>query len=319
MAHGSSSSPSAVNVRRRPPIGLVGCGAWGKFILRDLLALGCEVTVVARSERSCAAAREGGAASVVGSIGELPAVDGIVVATPTATHAAVVEETLDRSVPVFVEKPLTNDPADADRLAAAAADRLFVMDKWRYHPGVELLGAIARERELGRVIGLRTTRVGWGNPHDVDAIWILAPHDLSIGLEILGLLPQPKTAVADAADGSATGLVGVLGDAPWLALEVSTRTIERRREITLLCDEGVAVLPDGYSDRVRVARATDPTDTTPPEPELRAISTELPLLRELRAFVEHLGGGPPPRSSAAEGAKMVRVISELRSLAGLSP
>ena len=47
------------------------------------------------------------------------------------------------------------------------------------------------------------------------------------------------------------------------------------------------------------------------------MSPELPLLRELRAFLDHLDGGPPPRSSAAEGAAIVRTISELRLLAGL--
>ncbi len=297
----------------------MGCGRWGKYILRDLVALGCDVAVVARSERSTAVADEGGAANVVRSIGELPDVEGIVVATPTATHAEVVEEALERGVPVFVEKPLTDDPEAAARLAAAAPDRLFVMDKWRYHPGIELLAAIAQGGELGRVIGLRTTRNGWGNPHrDVDAIWILAPHDLSIALEILGLLPEPRTAVADSQNGYAAGLVGVLGDAPWHAFEVSARATVTRREVALVCEEGIAVLPDGYDDRVQIARTPDPHDTTMPEPEGRPISTEFPLLRELRAFVEHLGGGPAPRSSAAEGAAIVRVISELRRLAGLS-
>ena len=47
------------------------------------------------------------------------------------------------------------------------------------------------------------------------------------------------------------------------------------------------------------------------------VSTELPLLRELRAFVEHLRGGPPPRSSAAEGAAVVEAVARLRELAGL--
>jgi predicted dehydrogenase len=256
----------------------------------------------------------------VGSTGELRAVDGIVVATPTSTHAAALDEALEHGVPVFVEKPLTDDPAEADRLAAAAPDRLFVMDKWRYHPGVELLGTIARERELGGVIGLRTTRIGWGNPHEVDAVWILAPHDLAMGLEILGAIPKPRSAVADSAAGSVSGLIGVLGGSPWLTVDVSSRALARRREITLVCEEGVAALEDGYSDRVRIMRGADPdnTMTTTPEPELRPISTELPLLRELRAFVEHLRGGPPPRSNAAEGAAIVRAIAELRSLAGLS-
>jgi predicted dehydrogenase len=277
------------------------------------------VAVVARSEQSTAAAREGGAPVVVRSIDELPDIEGIVVATPTSTHAAVVSEALERGVPVFVEKPLTDDPVAADRLAATAPERLFVMDKWRYHPGVQLLARIAREGELGRVIGLRTTRNGWGNRHrDVDAIWILAPHDLSIALEILGALPEPRTAVADSSNGHATGLVGVLGGEPWHALEVSSRAIVHRREIALACEDGIAVLPDGYDDRVQIVRATNRHDPTMPEPEGRPISTELPLLRELRMFVEHLGGGPPPRSSAAEGAAIVRAISDLRGLAGLT-
>ena len=291
-------------------VGLIGCGDWGRLILRDLVALGCEVTVAARSDGTRAVATDGGAARFVTRIGELAGADGIVVATPTTAHAAVTEAALEHGVPVFVEKPLTDDPDDAERLAGAAPDRLFVMDKWRYHPGVELMAEIARDRELGDVVGLRTTRVGWGNPHDVDAVWILAPHDLSIALEVFGFVPAPKSAVALELDGTAEGLVGLLGDRPWHALEVSARSPERRREVTLVCEDGVAVLPGGYSDHVLVA--------TGAEPERRPISTELPLLRELRAFVQHLSGGPPPRSSAREGADIVRAISELRGLAGLS-
>ena len=185
------------------------------------------------------------------------------------------------------------------------------MDKWRYHPGVELLRDLARDGSLGAVRGLQTTRIGWGNPHDdVDAGWVLAPHDLSIALEILGELPEARAAVADSAAARSTGLVGLLGERPWLWLEISVRSPERRREVQLVCEQGVALLADGYSDHVLVRR--DDAD----EPERREISTELPLLRELRAFVEHLQGGPPPRSSAAEGALVVRRIAELRALAG---
>ena len=275
-------------------VGLVGCGKWGKHILRDLTGLGCEVQVVTSS----------------GRVSDLEGVDGIVVATPTTTHADITEQSLAHGVPVFVEKPLTDDPEDAERIAEAAPDRVFVMDKWRYHPGVELLAEIARSSELGRVVGLRTTRIGWGNPHDVDAVWILAPHDLSIALEILGSVPPPTSAVALSLDGSAEGLVGLLGESPWHVLEVSARSVDRRREVALVCEEGVAVLPDGFSDHVIVA--------TNGGPEQRPISTELPLLRELRAFAEHLDGGPAPKSSAREGAEIVRTIAELRRLAGLA-
>jgi predicted dehydrogenase len=299
-------------------VGLVGVGSWGRIILHDLVTLGCSVTVVARNESRRRDALEGGATGVVARTEDLPTeLRGIVVATPTRTHAEVVESLLARGVPLFVEKPVTNDAAAAVDLARLAGDRLFVMDKWRYHPGIELLGEIARSQELGRVVGLRTVRVGWGNPHaDVDGVWMLAPHDLSIALEVLGTIPEPRSAVAERVNETTSGLVGLLGDDPWFAFEVSTTHPVRRREIRLVCRDGVATLPDPYSDHVLVTRGDILGEVTRDE-ETRPISTELPLLRELRAFVEYLDGGPRPRSSAEEGAAEVSAVEKLRRLAGV--
>jgi predicted dehydrogenase len=300
-------------------VGLIGCGRWGRHVLRDLRSLGCEVTVVARSEESRSAATEGGADGIVPRGSSLPDVDGIVVVTPTTTHAEVLDDVLDRGVPMFVEKPLTDDPEAARRLVAAAPDRLFVMHKWRYHPGIELMAELARGGELGRVVGLRTTRLGWGNPHgDVDGVWMLAPHDVSIVLEVLGSIPEPVSAVGEWVDGLMTGLVGTLGSDPWATIEVSMAHPVRRREVRLICEHGVAVLPDAYSDSVLVARGQLQRDVTLEE-ERRTVSTELPLVRELRAFVEHLRGGPPPRSNAAEALAEVETIAALRAACGPVP
>jgi predicted dehydrogenase len=280
--------------------------------------LDCEVTVVARGDRSVAHAEKGGAHRVVRILDELPGVDGVVIATTTTTHAEITNSVLDRGVPIFVEKPLTSDLADAEHIAAAADDRVFVMDKWRYHPGVELMGALARSGEFGRVIGIRTRRLGWGNPHsDVDGLWILAPHDLSIVLEVLGHLPKARAAVAERVGATASGLTGMLGDDPWAVLEVSTSNPVRQRRVTLHCEGGFVVLPDSYSDHLEIYPQSDPADTTVPDAVVRGISTELPLLRELRAFIEHIRGGPPPRSSAREAVEIVRRIAELRELAGV--
>ncbi len=179
-------------------IGLAGCGNWGRFILRDLKSLGCRVTVAARSTRSRAFAAEFGADHVVPSIGELPSgADGFVVATPTAFHHEAVSALLAFGRPVFVEKPLTNDLDSARDLESRATGRIFVMDKWRYHPGVEALRDLARSQELGPVRYIQTLRLGWSNPHEVDASWILLPHDLAITLEILGYIPDPVSAFAE--------------------------------------------------------------------------------------------------------------------------
>ena len=297
----------------RPRVALVGCGRWGRHILRDLLSLGCEVPVLARSQASSERAREGGATKIVADVASLEGIDGVVVATPTATHAEVVEEALGLGVPMFVEKPLTADVEFARRLAAAAPDRLFVMDKWRYHPGVHELARIARSGELGAPVGLHCRRVTLGHRYsDVNTVWIHAPHDLVAALEVLGEVPEPRLAVPELVDGEIAGLTAIMGESPWMVLEVSTLAPGHRREMRLVCEGGVAQLDGGYAEHVKVARSPEIHEDAV---ELRAIAGELPLLAELRAFVEHLRGGPPPRSSAAEAVVIVERTAAMIDLA----
>jgi predicted dehydrogenase len=299
-------------------IALVGCGRWGRNILRDLLALGLEVSVADPDpEARCYAARAG-ASHLAGDLDELPESGGIVIATPTATHAAVVGRALEGHAPIFVEKPMTNDADDARMLAERSGGRLFVMDKWRYHPGIGELRRLRETRELGQPLGMHLRHVGWGTPQrDVDVSWILLPHCLSIFLEVFGRLPQAKHAFAENLATGTVALNGALGGEPWATIEVSVRSPEKRREFRLHCEGGVAWLDDGWSDHIKIARGADGMGADAPEIERRSVSTELPLMRELRVFVEHLRGGPPPRSSAEEGALIVERIHQLRSLAGV--
>ena len=296
-------------------VGLVGCGGWGRLILRDLVAAGARVHVVARSEASIERAHAGGAQSIVPTVADLPTIRGVVICTPTPTHARLAEEALARGVPVFVEKPLADEAADAERLARDFDGRLFVMDKWRYHAGVLALARIARSGELGALQGVRTVRVGWGNPHaGSDSAWILAPHDLAIVLEILGHLPEPRHARIEQVGTTTTGLVALLGDRPWVGLEVSSSSPRRERSVRIVCDEGSALLPDAYSDHILVVRG-DPQRDLDAAIERRPIGTDMPLRLELDAFLGHLRGGPPPRSGAAESARAVAVLAKLIALA----
>jgi predicted dehydrogenase len=295
-------------------VGLVGCGSWGRHILRDLRSLGCDVPVVARSAASTERAVAGGATEIVAATGDLGGLDGVVIATPTSVHAETIREALGLGIPIFVEKPLCNDSEVARRLADEAEGRVFVMDKWRYHPGVLELARIAAEERLGAVRGLRTVRLGWGRAHDdVDAAWVLIPHDLSIALEVLGRVPPVVGAVGQRAENGFVSLQGLLADErAWLSVDVSERSVRRERRIELHCDDGVATLGDGWDSEITIARADGGV-----EPVVERVETpgELPLLAELRAFVEHLRGGPPPRSSVVEGARIVQTIAQLRESA----
>jgi predicted dehydrogenase len=302
-------------VSRAPTVGLVGCGHWGVHILRDLRTLGCSVVVVAREGASTARAEAGGATAIVPTVEALPDVDGVVVATPSGTHVSVIDRLLTRHVPIFVEKPLAPDASAVEYLANKADGRVFEMHKWRYHPGVEALGEIARNGDLGRVVGLQMARTSWGDgPDDVDPVWHLAPHDLSIALEVLGMVPQPRFAVAQMDGPCMVGIIGVLGTDPWCAIDTNTRAPAKRREVTLYCADGAARLADGYAETL-VIRRGPPIGVDAADAEHMPISSELPLLRELRAFVEHLRGGRAPRSSITESLAIARAVEELRARA----
>jgi len=300
-------------------VALVGCGAWGRNILRDLIALGCDVHVVARSDASVRRAKEGGAARTVRDIGDLKGVAAAVVATPTDTHYVVTLEVLTRhpSIPVFVEKPLCNDPAHAAHLLRIAGDRVFVMDKWRYHAGVLALAQIARERALGRVIGVKLRRLSWGSAHDdSNAAWHLLPHDLAIALEILGELPKPQAARMDAVRGRVRGMTALLGADPWVHIEVSERFEQYQRETRLFCDDAVAVLGGGSEESLAIYRGA-PRAGDRLAPERRPFTANMPLFEELRVFVDYVRGqGAAPKSDCATGAAMVETIGRLHELSG---
>ncbi|MBI4883508.1 MAG: Gfo/Idh/MocA family oxidoreductase, partial [Actinobacteria bacterium] len=296
-------------------IGLVGCGRWGQLILRDLVQLGAVVHVADPHPPSRDDALTIGATSVCRAAAELPAVDGFVIAVPSSLHAEVVESVLDQLVPIFVEKPMTVDVASARRLVESAGERIFVMDKWRYLPGVRGLRDLVRDGRLGVPQSLHTTRVQWGNPHaDVDGVWILAPHDLSIALEIFGEVPQPIAAVAHQSAGM-LDLVGLLEvGAVSHHLQVSTRSSRAERRIELHGSLASAVVAGGWDNEISVY---DSSSTGEQVCETISLVGESPLLAELRAFLTHLAGGPAPVSSSQDGLRIVEAIIELRRLAGL--
>ena len=305
-----------MSIQLGPHIGLVGCGRWGRIILRDLLALGCRVSVAEHSAEGREHAIAAGAIDVVDDLSGLPVdVAGFVIATQTERHADTIDRLLESGRPIFVEKPLTSDLASSERIAETASDRVFVMEKWRYHPGVEALADIAKSGELGAIQMVTTRRLQWGYNHtDVDPLWILLPHDLSILDELMGGLPAPQWAAVERCGDTVTGLIGAFDNA---RVEVSVRRARYDRTLEVICEHGNATLISPYDDHVLVTRDDGLTGFHDPVPEKRPISTEFPLVRELRAFRNYLQGEPPPKCDAAAGARTVRTLSELRRLAGL--
>ena len=302
-------------------IGLVGCGSWGRHILRDLKQCGAVVHVVARSEASRQNALAHRADSIVAHLADLPPVDGYVVAAPSSLHAAIIEALLPTGRPIYTEKPLTADIASAQRIADAGAERVFVMQKWRYHPGIERMRQEIARGGIGEILGIHIQRWGWGCAHaDVNAIWILIPHDLSVVLHWLGDIPPLRLALPTLPGPIDTALVAHLGKAggPPVTIDMSIAAPEHRRTFTVVGSAGSLELRDSYDTAIRVRRGA-PGDLKATA-ETIEIASDMPLLLELQAFLRHLDGGPPPMTSAAEGLLIVRRTAEIeaavRSAAG---
>lgn len=293
---------------------LVGCGIWGRKILSALVELQQEIVVVETSEAAVAMLAADFGISAVSRVDNCSAADGFVVATPASSHAEIVRSLLSYGKPIFVEKPLTTDLQSAQDLARLGSSQVFVMHVWRYHAGVIALAQIAASGELGGVNVLRTERKNWTSPRkDVDSTWTLVPHDLSIAKAILGHIPEPVFACAELLDGRAVGMLAIMGKgAPFAIFDTSNRYKDKRREIRLHCERGVAWLPDETSSQVFIQREGES------QPSFRPFDFVPPLRVELETFIRHLDGGPPPPTSIGEGVEVVEAVLRLRKLAGLN-
>lgn len=303
----------------RKSIGLVGCGHWGKNILRDLLILEVDVFVFVLTEKARDQALQLGAKKAYIGITDIAKkVDGFIVATPTVTHADVLEQLLPFNKPIFVEKPLTSDVQRARQLMQYGKDKIFLMDKWRYHPGVDTIAKKAKTGILGDIQLIRTCRLGWGNPHpDVDALWILLPHDLAIVLHILGNIPPLYSVIPLLPSNPSAGVMITLKDknSPTVILEMSTVQPSKHRGLYVVGSDASIELSDSYDNKLTLF-AGKPAALDRQVHHI-AIDNSMPLYLELKAFLNYLNGGTPPLSTLEDGVFIVEIIHQIREELGL--
>lgn len=296
-----------------PRLGLIGCGNWGRNILRDLIKLKCETQVVDPNPAARNLAAELGAHRAYSSASELPACDGYVVAVPIPDLTKECARLLPQKKPIFAEKTLCLSLADYDHLKSlGGAGYVFAMHKWHYHPGIEALRLIARSGRLGRIEELCLTRHAWVNDfHGGDVFWTQSVHDLTIIKHILGYIPAEIRAINVIRDerGVPVSVTALIGDKPAVALFVSGRHCNTVSGVSLHGGQGSAELYNAYDDHIvikdRRGEEKIPIDTT------------YPLYLELQEFVAYLQGGPAPRCGLESAKEVTQAILNLRKKAGL--
>lgn len=206
-------SPSAIGVA------VVGSGYWGPNLLRNFAGCGATKVVMACDKDLSRLAKVRPlypGASFTEDFREVLAsreVDAVAIATPPATHAELALAALDAGKHVLVEKPLASSVRDAEEMVRRAEKHgltLMVDHTFIYSSPVRKIKEIVDSGELGDLYYVDSVRINLGLfQHDVNVVWDLAPHDLSIMDYIVGRLPKSLSAFGTCHVGSASDIEDV--------------------------------------------------------------------------------------------------------------
>jgi predicted dehydrogenase len=295
-------------------VALIGCGTWGRNLLRVLASeRGAEIACVIDSDpRALELARSLSPLSrLEDSISALRAarVQAVLIATPGPLHASHALLAIECGAHVFVEKPLALCVADGARVADAAAHRGvlgMVGHVLRYHPAVQAMIELVRSGTLGRPLRMSSKRCSVTGSRDVDGsvLWSLAPHDLSV---LLAIDSSPVRRLK--AEGRRNGTLATLELETASGLRANllvSRAGERKiRRIEIQCDRGRVEFDDtAASDKLSVWRGDESVAMHPPcEPAE-------PLREEVRAFLRAVRDGTPPPTSLSEGLAVVSLLAQ---------
>lgn len=170
--------------------GIIGYGYWGPKVVRNLEHLPkaevmtlCDLNVSARKR----AHKDYPQVEIVSDPNEVltsPEIDAIAVVTPVWTHYELAKAALENGKHVFVEKPFTSNTAQAEELIELADKKnlkIMVDHTFLFTPAVRKIRELLDENTLGKLFYYDSMRVNLGLfQHDINVIWDLAPHDLSI-------------------------------------------------------------------------------------------------------------------------------------------
>jgi predicted dehydrogenase len=314
--------------------GIIGVGYWGPNLVRTFDNLGdCEVAIVC--DRDATRLKQ-----ISGSFPEIRTttetdqvfnqdLDALVIATPTSTHYDLAKEALRRGIHTFVEKPLATT-SSACRELIEIADRnkavLFVGHVFLYSSPVIKLKEIVANGELGELCYISSTRLNLGPVRqDVNSLWDLAPHDVSIILELMGRMPQSVScsglAYLNEDIHDVCNLVLHFDDRKMGMVHVSWLDPCKRRVMTIVGSKRMAVYDDTeveekikiYDHGIDASTPTDSVgklrysyrfgDTYSP----RLINVE-PLKAECKSFIDCIIKGERPTTDGHNGLQVVQVI-----------
>jgi predicted dehydrogenase len=304
-------------------VAVLGCGYWGKNLVRNFHALGALAAVVdvsPQGRETAAQVAPGVAIRELDAVLDDPAISGVVIGTPAETHAQLAERALTAGKDVLCEKPLALRYEDARRvhdLALARGRILMVGHILEYHPAVRKLQELITEGQLGRIRYIYSNRTNLGKVRrEENILWSFAPHDIAVILRLVGALPFQVIAAggayvqANIADVTITQLLFDNGVAAHVF--VSWLNPFKEQKLVVVGSKRMATFDDIRRELVLHEQHVDLKDGEPIPVKGEGTSipyaADEPLRLECQAFLDAIASRAAPLTDGASALRVLRVL-----------
>jgi predicted dehydrogenase len=307
----------------QPNVAVIGCGYWGKNLVRNFQQLGrlAMVADVTEAGRSAAVPVAGNAPIVADIRSALESdVAGVVISTPAETHFELAHAALEAGKDVFCEKPLALRPEEGAALLALAEAKgriLMVGHVLEYHPAVVRLRELVATGALGKVHYIYSNRLSLGKVRrEENILWSFAPHDIAIILRMMGSMPLQVVATGGAyvqpniADVTVTSLL--FDNGVRAHVHVSWLHPFKEQRLVVVGSQKMASFDDVskqlvlYDQRVEVEKGQPAPVKGQAEPV--EFAKDEPLRLECQAFLDAIATRTPPLTDGRSGLRVLQVL-----------
>jgi predicted dehydrogenase len=310
-------------------IGLVGCGYWGKNLLRNFFELGTlEAVCDAMPAHRELAQKMAPGVRLFESYDDLLAsdIDGVAIATPAVAHFEMAMQAIRAGKDVFVEKPLSLHLSQGQELVRSKGDRILMVGHiLEYHPACVKLVELARSGELGDLCYIYSNRLSLGKVRrEENILWSFAPHDVAIINRVVGEMPETVSACGGAyvqnnvADVTVTNLLYPKGVRAHI--HVSWLHPFKEQRLVVIGTQKMAVF-DGVSGDLTLYDQRVEWQKGQPVP-IKAegivvpVSSEEPLKQECRAFLKAIETRVDPVTDSLSGLEVLSVLQSAQESLG---
>lgn len=307
-------------------IAVVGCGYWGKNLVRNMHEIGALAAVSdsnAEHAETFAAEYDVHALSFHGVL-ERDDIEGVVLAVPAPLHASMAIAAFKAGKHVFVEKPIALSQEDAIDMIEAAQNanrHLMVGHLLHYHSAFLKLKQMVQDGVFGTLRHITSNRLSFGKIRtEENVLWSFSPHDISM---ILGLADQTPTQVAAAYIASlpesplaSTATVHMAFE-DGLSAQVNASWLNpfKEQKLVVVGSEAMAVFDDtlGWDQKLALYKHKVRFENNHPilekaDLEYVAVEPSEPLKDECLHFVHCIATGETPRTDGEEGLRVLRVL-----------